>query len=416
MKTIWIKEININGNHVEYCLKVSDDLKKYFAPECKMFVDFEFDISSIPESVLTVPVLSNLMQFAWLFDCLLWVKEVDRTFYACLPRIKQAFQEMYPDYTFGGSLIAAKIVDNTYPIETEAVQLFTGGVDATATFLRIRNTNPVLVDTYGWLTRKSESSSVLEADRAAIDSFARENHVETAYISSNFATFLDVKQVNKEINKKVHNTWWFGFQHSLAFLGVASIVAFYYHARNIYIASSYTFEQVVNCVSDPRIDNQFAVASCTTIHDGYELSRQQKVKAIVDAHINDGLNIKLRVCSFREKNCNNCEKCFRTMLAIIAEGGDINEYGFSITTPFLIALKGFLHENVRELDHDHIVFWQNIITRMGENYDGLFEKEVYDYLKDFDFEREKKIGLLRYYRVNFFSILKRKLKGVIKRG
>ena len=104
------------------------------------------------------------------------------------------------------------------------------------------------------------------------------------------------------------------------------------------------------------------------------------------------------------------------MLAIIAEGGDVNEYGFSITTPFLIALKGFLHENVRELDHDHIVFWQNIITRMGENYDGLFEKEVYDYLKDFDFEREKKIGLLRYYRVNFFSILKRKLKGVIKRG
>ena len=416
MKTIWIKDIIINENHVEYCLKVSDNLKKYFAPECKMFIDYEFDISSIPASVLMVPVLSNLMQFAWLFDCLVWVKEVDRTFYACLPQIKQAFQEMYPDYTFGGSLIAAKIVDNTYSIETEAVQLFTGGVDATTTFLRIKDSNPILVDTYGWAIKKEEKSSILEADRIAIDAFAKMNHVSTEYICSNFATFLNVKRINKEINKKVHNTWWFGFQHSLAFLGVASIVAFHYHAKHIYIASSYTFEQAVNCVSDPRIDNQFAVASCTAIHDGYELSRQQKIKTIVDAHINDGAEINLRVCSFRENNCNSCEKCFRTMLAIVAEGGDVNEYGFTVTIPFVSALKAFLQENVRELDHDHIVFWQNIIERMQENYSNILDKDTADYLSSFDFEKERQMSLIRYYRKNFFSILKRKLKGIIKKG
>ena len=120
--------------------------------------------------------------------------------------------------------------------------------------------------------------------------------------------------VNKFLNKRLHNSWWFGFQHSLAFLGVASIVAFYYHVRTVYIGSSYTFGQAVNCVSDPRIDREFAVASCNVVHDAYELSRQEKIRTIVDARKKSELRINLRVCSFKEENCNQCEKCFRTMI------------------------------------------------------------------------------------------------------
>ena len=82
--------------------------------------------------------------------------------------------------------------------------------------------------------------------------FAEEHCVQAEYIKSNFATFIKPEKVNKVLNRKLHNSWWFGFQHSLAFLGVASIVAFYYHIRTIYIGSSYTFGQAVNCVSDPQ--------------------------------------------------------------------------------------------------------------------------------------------------------------------
>ena len=103
------------------------------------------------------------------------------------------------------------------------------------------------------------------------------------------------------------------------------------------------------------------------------------------------------------------------MLAIIAEGGDVNEYGFTVTIPFVSALKAFLQENVRELDHDHIVFWQNIIERMQENYSNILDKDTADYLSSFDFEKERQMSLIRYYRKNFFSILKRKLKGIIKK-
>lgn len=142
--------------------------------------------------------------------------------------------------------------------------------------MRIRDSNPVLIDTFGWCVDRDEESRVFEADISAINRFAEENHLQTEYIKSNFATFIRPEIVNKYLNKRLHNSWWFGFQHSLAFLGVASIVAYYFRIKTIYIGSSYTFGQAVNCVSDPRIDREFKVASCNVVHDAYELSRQEK--------------------------------------------------------------------------------------------------------------------------------------------
>ena len=407
METIWVKNIEVDGHCVTYHLDVSKGLVCYFNSKCELFVEYGFDISDVPKSVLAVPILSNIMQFAWLFDCLVWIESVDKQFYECLPRIKRSFQEMYRGYSFGGSLIAAKVIDNEYLVKKESALLFTGGVDATTTFLRIRDTHPILIDTFGWCNDK---------DISAIDRFAEENRVQAEYVKSNFATFIKPEKVNKVLNKRLHNTWWFGFQHSLAFLGVASVVAFYYHVRTIYIGSSYTFGQAVNCVSDPRIDREFAVASCNVIHDAYELSRQQKIRTIVDAQKKTDVQVNLRVCSFKEENCNQCEKCFRTMIGIVAEGGDVNNFGFHIEGSFCEALKAFLKDNVKEIDGDHLVFWKDVIARMSENYNELSDKDTVDFLVAFDFQKEKKRCLWRYYRQNFFSIVKRKLKGIIRRG
>ena len=416
METIWINKIDVDGHCVTYHLDISTGLVSYFNSKREMFVEFGFDISDVPKSILAIPILSNIMQFAWLFDCLVWIDEVDKQFYECLPRIKRGFQEMYRNYSFGGSLIAAKIVDNYYCAEKESALLFTGGVDATTSFLRIRDSRPVLVDTFGWCVDRSVESHIFEADIAAIDKFAVANNLQAEYIKSNFATFIKPEIVNKYLNKHVNNTWWFGFQHSLAFLGVASIIAYYYRIRTVYIGSSYTFGQVVNCVSDPRIDREFKAAACNVVHDAYELSRQEKIGMIVKAKKDSNTQINLRVCSFKEENCNHCEKCFRTMIGIVAEGGNVNDFGFHIDGNFCEALTAFLKDNIKELDKDHIVFWQDIIARMIQNYNELPDKETADYLTSLDFKKEKRKCLWRYYRQNFFSIVKRKLKGIIRRG
>ena len=106
----------------------------------------------------------------------------------------------------------------------------------------------------------------------------------------------------------------------------------------------------------PRIDREFAVASCNVIHDAYELSRQQKIRVIVDAKKEADVQVNLRVCSFKEENCNQCEKCFRTMIEIVAEGGNVNDFGFHIEGSFCEALKAFLKNNVKEFYYYHLVF------------------------------------------------------------
>ena len=104
------------------------------------------------------------------------------------------------------------------------------------------------------------------------------------------------------------------------------------------------------------------------------------------------------------------------MLQLNAEGGDPRHFGFGYELSVLHTTGMFLKKEIQFFTSKNIDKWERIICRMGENYENMFEKDVYNYLKNYDFEEEKKRGLWRYYRENFFSIIKRKLKGIIRRG
>ena len=66
------------------------------------------------------------------------------------------------------------------------------------------------------------------------------------------------------------------------------------------------------------------------IHDGYDFNRQQKVKNIVRFCNSQNIKIDVHVCweSQTGRNCCKCEKCYRTILALIAEGAKPQDYGF----------------------------------------------------------------------------------------
>lgn len=410
MESIIITKIKKSTNRIDIDIKPSKGIEKFFLPEKHFFAEYSCDISCVPESVLIVPLLINLILFSWLADCIVWVPSVDKAFYAMLPTLKTAFREMYHEYPFKGTLIAARQEENTYEPKRNALQLFTGGVDATTTFLRIRNEKPVLFNTNGWFEKDIVEDEVYNADRVSIEGFAKEQSVESCFVRSNFATFIRASEVNRIYGKKVNNSWWFGFQHSMAFLGCAVVAGYCFKVQKIYIASSYTFGQEVICASDPRTDNCFKCASMEVIHDGYELSRQEKIRLIVDTQKKERRKIPLRVCSFNAQNCCTCEKCFRTILAIAAENGDLKEFGFDLQKSLLEEVKSFLANTILELDSNHIVFWRDIIARMQENYDYIDEKKVCDYLTEFPFEKKRREYLKHYYLTNFWKILKRKLK------
>ena len=360
--------------------------------------------------------VSNLLPFSWLTDTIIWVNEIDQTFYDSIPKLKYAYAEMYPSIHFGGSLIAAKIVNNSYTPQRKALQLFTGGVDATTTLLRILDKKPLLVNTFGWFSDDiDEDNSQFKSDQKAIQQFAATNDLDSVFCRSNFATFILPAPISKLIRKYVRETWFHGFQHSVAFLGCAAVIGYHYKVSTMYIASSYTFGQNTTCASDPRIDSQFSCASLRTIHDGYELSRQQKVQYILSKQRDMSQRFNLRVCSFQNENCCSCEKCLRTMLAIVAEGGDVAQLGFSPSKNLLDSLKDFLAHSIMEIDPLRVPLWEEIIDRMAENKEHISELQVYEFLSTFDFPKNKRKYLLKYYTSNFFPIIKRKLLTFFRR-
>ena len=77
MKTITISTISKDRNNVTIKLDISPELKRYFN-ETTFFTEYTFDITNIPNSVLVVPVLTNLLPFSWITDTVIWVNEIDQ--------------------------------------------------------------------------------------------------------------------------------------------------------------------------------------------------------------------------------------------------------------------------------------------------------------------------------------------------
>ena len=96
MKTITISTISKDRNNVTIKLDISPELKRYFN-ETTFFTEYTFDITNIPNSVLVVPVLTNLLPFSWITDTVIWVNEIDQDFYNCLQVLKTGFRELHPN-------------------------------------------------------------------------------------------------------------------------------------------------------------------------------------------------------------------------------------------------------------------------------------------------------------------------------
>ena len=176
MESIKLEKIEKSKNKVIYNFIASKNIKKYFNEE-KFFVEYDTDVESIPDSILSIPFVSIMLPIIWCTNSILWIYDIDRTFYEAIYRIKNAYQEMYPHFKLKGTVVPVKTIKNYYEYENEAIQLFSGGIDAHTTYIRIKNKNPILVNVYGWNKHLDESSIVFEKDMLDIKEFSIRNNL-----------------------------------------------------------------------------------------------------------------------------------------------------------------------------------------------------------------------------------------------
>lgn len=409
--------IEVNNNRVDYYFSTSKCLEEFFQHKLHMFVEYEENIENIPKSILVIPFISNIMPLMWITNSVLWVEEIDREYYDSLARVRRVYQDMYFNYKLGGVLIAAKTINNKYNIERRAAQLFSGGLDAISTCIRIEEKNPLLINIYGWYKDKIQPNNVFDSDKKNISQFAKRNNLESKFIKSNFATFIKSEEIDKRYKKKLNDSWWHGLQHGMSFIGHAIPLAYKYKVENIYIANSFYLGGIRHtCSSDPAVDIEIKYASGGVIHDGCELTRQEKIKLIVERQKKIQDKFPLRVCSFNDKNCCKCEKCFRTILGLVAEGmskQDLEKFEFNIDKDLYTFFKSLMEEKIHlfGVNKESEVYWPTIRKRMEENKEIITENKFVEWFLNYNFIRERKKAILKYRVNNFIPILKRKLIG-----
>lgn len=374
---------DVSRNKITYNYCVTGAWKDAFTDIRTFDIVYDTDISSIPSGVAIIPMLANILPVAWIYDAYIKIQTCDKDFYESIPTFKEGYMKMYPAIDFRGKLEVGQVVNYDVEDKEGAIVFFSGGVDSFDTLIRHQKEMPVLLslwgadltlqDECGWLNVKQRMSHT-----------AQEFGILGLTAKSGFRDFLNYDILGKKIKESKDN-WWHGFQHGIGIISHSAPVAYMLKKKNVYLASSYTEQErpFLTCASAPSIDNKVKFFGCKIWHDGYEYTRQEKIAHILQYTVEHEYKVFLRVCWEKTDglNCCQCEKCFRTLSAIYAEGFEPKEYGFEYTQSMLLQLKERIEKNRGiVISPVYELCYRDIQKRMRENYR---KEEVCDGLKWF---------------------------------
>lgn len=355
LNTIHFKD---SGKRIDYGYSVSSKFKKFFTKNKPFYSTYDISVESVPESIAVIPFLCNVLPISWFGDFEIVVNEVDQDFLKSIALVKDEFAKQYPSYSLGGKLSFKKSVSNKAQ-GSKTAMLFSGGVDAYATYIRSIDSNPDLITILG-ADMSIEDKSQWNDFTDFIENEELLKNNPKIYIESNVRDFYtyQVELLLKDIG------WWGKVQHGLSLIGAVAPLSYLNGYSTLFIASSYTEQVAVAWGSTPQIDEKISWAGLKVNHDGYELKRQDKVDLIADFRKNKTLAFRLRVC-YSERNtdfnCSNCEKCYRTILGLVLAGENPNNYGFSIDGTFYNQMYAVLNHGSASVGMKY--FWWELMEK-----------------------------------------------------
>lgn len=373
-----VERISTTDNRVTVKFNCVGRIKKFFMTN-KFFAEYSVPIETTPESLLVIPFLAAVMPITWASNAEVNVENIDQTFLESLETVKNSMQRFYPRLRLGGTITAKKVSKDSISPSQKRMVLFSGGSDSLATFIRHRNENLTLVHVYNAdITQQKKANRNM--DVAYIKNFCSRNKLPLITISSSFNAMLDYLMLSgfdKYIDEETDYSWWGRIMHGLALIGLCAPITYILKIEKLYIASSYTKDFSGGWGSHPDIDNNVKWTGMTVFHDGYELSRQDKMNIIADYAKNFDRDFTIQSC-FELKNgenCNHCEKCARTIVGLELAGMDPNKYGFKVTNGTFQEIQNKLLKGAWYFGDDQRFMWGDIKSHAYQK-DNVIHQEA----------------------------------------
>ncbi len=323
------------------------------------FAEYNTSIEGVPEAVLVIPCLGTVCPVAWANQADVYVDTIDETFLHALPKVKRTLQQFYPKIRFRGNIHAKNIIKSDVTNNSKSMMLFSGGLDSLTTYVRHKTEKPILVSIHG----TDLHSDNFEAWNTLVDSlkaFSNKTDSKLMLIRSNFRSVVHDLLLNVSYDRYVPVSWYYGVSHGLALLSLCAPIAFKEKVGKLYIASSDDEDHLMPLGSHPDIDNNVEWTGTKVVHDGCELTRQDKIGVIADYIKTEG-RLYIRFCFQLNQgdNCSRCEKCGRTIVGLELDGIDPNECGYVVKADTFPWIKQNLMDG-KWLTDDNLYLWEDI--------------------------------------------------------
>ena len=353
-----------NENKVVFFQETPPSFKRYFKEN--LFIQYDIDLSAIPESVLNIPFVANLYPICWFLGATLKVKTLDQNFYSSIETVKQEFAKFYPEIlTKNSKLIVENLESVSYANPNEAM-LFSGGVDALYTYATKNSAMMQLVTIHG-ADIDIQNLEQWEKIKAITKSLELTKNNPNLFIRSNVRSFYRSK-VEKLLFNNTQD-WWTLIQHGLSLTTYLAPIAFKNNIGKVYIGSTFEFEKNNMAWGSSYIDNLIAFGSTEVIHHGQDANRLEKMRYLTNYFEKVNLPTPFRVCyhqSNTKLNCSVCAKCYRAILTLILLGKDPRVYGFTME----------MSSNSMEQYYDNLAeYIQKVVFRQSVYYYWL---EIYE--------------------------------------
>lgn len=383
MNKLRIDDIHVeNGTRLLFSYTVTGEWEKCFTSRRTSFIEYDIDISEVPVPVLAVPFVGNALPAAFVCDAVIEAESLDKDLADSVDAIREGFSRMFPMMKLGGAVEASKTISAEHRDRNGAACFFSGGLDANTTLLRHLEEKPSLISIWG-VDVKTDDPEGWSRSGSFIGKTAEQFGIMSHMVKSDFREVFSEPELDQYI-LATGDRWWHGFQNGIAVITHAAPMAYVFGWDKVYFASTYSADMVghYTCGSDPLIDNNIHFAGCSVVHDAFELNRQQKTEFVVNKCKESGRPVHIRVCweSRGGNNCCRCEKCYYTILGLIAEGADPNEFGFTWDKDAIARCRKDLTRKITMEEY----YFRPVQKRMNENKAKIKDIGDYQWFLDLD--------------------------------
>lgn len=390
MSTLALEDVTTDGSTVRCTFDATGTVRRFFASDC-FEVAYDVDVSDVPEHVLVIPWLANVCPVAWAAGADVTVPRIDARFARSLARLQRVFRGMYPEFMTGGEVRAAEVVEGHRERQADGVGLlFSGGIDSLTSYHRHAERDPGLITVHG-TDIFLDQRDAWERTRGQVESFAADVGLETYFVRSNMRHFLDRTLLLAHYRRYIDHLWYSSVQQGLGLTGVCAPLAYATGMETLLIAASLWVGRLWNSWgSHPDIDSNVAWEGTDVQHDGYELTRQEKIALLAEGVRRRGDELQLRTCFWDEHggNCTRCEKCARTIVGLTLAGLDPNDHGYDVDAGTFEYVRGQFETGGWVLQEGLHEQWADIKERVGPDatypVDGA--AAFFDWLAEADVE------------------------------